>query len=101
MGAAKMNPTAGDGEARRVIQPAPRGGVTRAGAATFDSDCVRAILRAAYRIARNERQRIQADLDLLVGIARALEAGIYEPTFALERAVEHGLVAWRDFEFES
>jgi hypothetical protein len=63
-----------------------------------ERDGVLAILSTAYRIARHEHRRIQADLDLLVGIARAVEAGIYEPAFALERAVEHGLVAWPDVE---
>jgi hypothetical protein len=55
-------------------------------------------LRAAYRAARYELQCIQADLDLLVGIARAVEAEIYDPAFALERAVEHRLVACADVE---
>ena len=68
------------------------------GAANSDRGCVLAILRAAYRVAHGERQRIQADLDLLLGIARAVEADIYDPAFALERAVEHGLVAWPEIE---
>jgi hypothetical protein len=66
--------------------------------ANSERDCVLAILRAAYRVAHGEHQRIQADLDLLVGIARAVEADIYDPAFALERAVEHGLVAWTEIE---
>jgi hypothetical protein len=57
-----------------------------------------AILRAAYRVARSKHQRIQTDLDLLIGIARAVEAGIYEPAFAVEHALAHGLVASLDFE---
>ena len=65
-------------------------------AANYERSCVLAILRGAYRAARGEYQRIQSDLDLLVGIARAVEAGIYEPAFAIERAVEHGLVARPD-----
>ena len=68
------------------------------GSANFDRCCVLAILRAAYRVARSERQRIQADLDLLVGIARAVEAYIYDPAYALDRAVELGLVAWPEIE---
>jgi hypothetical protein len=67
-------------------------------AASRERICVLAILRAAYSVARGERQRIQTDLDLLVGIARAVEADIYDPAFALERALEHGLVAWPDAE---
>lgn len=63
-----------------------------------DGTHVLEVLRAAYRLARCELQRIQTDLDLLMGIARALEAGIYEPAFALERALEHGLVALADAE---
>lgn len=85
-------------------QQSPKNGVDHDGSAVLcraDSDaanpdrgCVLAILRAAYRIAYRERQRIQADLDLLVGIARAVEAYIYDPAYALDRAVEHDLVAW-------
>lgn len=66
--------------------------------ASSERTCVLAVLRAAYRVARGECQGIQADLDLLVGIARAVEADIYDPFFALERAVEQGLVAWPDVE---
>jgi hypothetical protein len=69
-------------------------------AADSERSHVLAILRAAYRVARSKRQRIQTDLDLLIGIARAAEKGIYEPAFAIERAVAHGLVASLDFEVE-
>jgi hypothetical protein len=69
-------------------------------AADSERSRVLAILRAAYRVARSKRQRIQTDLDLLIGIARAVEASIYEPAFAIERAVEHGLVESLDFEVE-
>lgn len=68
------------------------------GPANSERSCVLAILRAAYRVAHCERQRIQADLDLLVGIARGVEAYIYDPAYALDRAVEHGLVAWLEIE---
>lgn len=73
-------------------------GVAGSGAANSDRGCVLAILREAYRVAHRERRRIQTDLDLLVGIARALEAYIYDPAYALGRAVELGLVAWTEIE---
>jgi hypothetical protein len=67
-------------------------------AADSERSRILVILRAAYRVARSKRQSIQIDLDLLIGIARAAEAGIYEPAFAIERAVAHGLVASVYFE---
>ena len=66
-----------------------------------EKTCVLGIFRAAYCIACSKRQGIETDLTLLVGIARALKADIYSPAFALERALELGLVGLADAEVAS
>ena len=95
-----------DARQRSPKNETPRTGAALPGSIGNDADepgrrYVLAVLRGAYRVARCEFQRVQTDMDLLVGIARALEAEIYDPGFALERALEHGLVAWADVEIES
>jgi hypothetical protein len=56
-------------------------------------DRVLAVLRAAYRAACETQDDIAEDIVMLIGIARAIECGACDPTFAFARAVELDLVA--------
>lgn len=55
-----------------------------------------AIFRAAYAAAVAQRDRVQADIDKIAAIGRALAAGTITPVFAIGLATQFGLISWYD-----
>lgn len=59
-------------------------------------DATLRVLRHAYLMASATRQQIDSDLLALRIIGKSVADGVFEPSAALDRAAELGLIAWPD-----